>query len=212
MCSSDLQTELEAANSTLFGSRSWKEPIGELLRRRALSLNEMLRDPFHIGPLTEISVNRKRYLRCLYSTGLCQWCVLIDVYPEIWRCEVQSQSNSVSGQPVANMGASLLERITEITQLLTTVSKQWERLELKINVNNRGEIEADISIVLNADKDEAMTTKELADYLKVDEKSIQALLKKGALKSFKVGRFVRIMRSDVKEFIRLSSCRSMDEA
>jgi len=125
---------------------------------------------------------------------------------------VQSQSNSVSGQPVANMGASLLERITEITQLLTTVSKQWERLELKINVNNRGEIEADISIVLNADKDEAMTTKELADYLKVDEKSIQALLKKGALKSFKVGRFVRIMRSDVKEFIRLSSCRSMDEA
>jgi len=57
-----------------------------------------------------------------------------------------------------------------------------------------------------------MTTKELADYLKVDEKSIQALLKKGALKSFKVGRFVRIMRSDVKEFIRLSSCRSMDEA
>ncbi len=125
---------------------------------------------------------------------------------------MQSQSNSVSGQPVANMGASLLERITEITQLLTTVSKQWERLELKINVNNRGEIEADISIVLNADKDEAMTTKELADYLKVDEKSIQALLKKGALKSFKVGRFVRIMRSDVKEFIRLSSCRSMDEA
>ena len=125
---------------------------------------------------------------------------------------MQSQSNSVSGQPVANMGASLLERLTEITQLLTTVSKQWERLELKINVNNRGEIEADISIVLNADKDEAMTTKELADYLKVDEKSIQALLKKGALKSFKVGRFVRIMRSDVKEFIRLSSCRSMDEA
>ena len=125
---------------------------------------------------------------------------------------MQSQSNSVSGQPVANMGASLLERITEITQLLTTVSKQWERLELKINVNNRGEIEADISIVLNADKDKAMTTKELADYLKVDEKSIQALLKKGALKSFKVGRFVRIMRSDVKEFIRLSSCRSMDEA
>lgn len=125
---------------------------------------------------------------------------------------MQSQSNSVSGQPVANTGASLLERITEITQLLTTVSKQWERLELKINVNNRGEIEADISIVLNADKDEAMTTKELADYLKVDEKSIQALLKKGALKSFKVGRFVRIMRSDVKEFIRISSCRSMDEA
>ncbi|HAA85874.1 MAG TPA: hypothetical protein DCE14_05960 [Kosmotogaceae bacterium] len=49
--------------------------------------------------------------------------------------------------------------------------------------------------------DEVMTIQEVADYLKLTRQTVYKLLKNGDLKAFKIGRSIRILRSEIKRFI-----------
>jgi len=50
-------------------------------------------------------------------------------------------------------------------------------------------------------KDEVMTIPEVADHLKVTRQTIHKLMKEGKIKTFKIGRSTRILRSEIERFI-----------
>ncbi len=50
-------------------------------------------------------------------------------------------------------------------------------------------------------KDEVMTIPEVAEYLKVTRQTIHKLINYGNLKTFKIGRSTRILRSEIERFI-----------
>ena len=49
--------------------------------------------------------------------------------------------------------------------------------------------------------DEVMTIPEVADHLKVTRQTIHKLMKEGKIKAFKIGRSIRILRSEIERFI-----------
>jgi len=49
--------------------------------------------------------------------------------------------------------------------------------------------------------DEVMTIPEVADHLKVTRQTIHKLMKEGKIKTFKIGRSTRILRSEIERFI-----------
>ena len=94
-----------------------------------------------------------------------------------------------------------LEELKEIAEMVFRTSREWKRLELHANVDNKGEIVTDLKVIFSIDEDKTLTVKDVSEYLKVPEKSVLDLMKTGKLRSFKVGRAVRIMKSDLDKFI-----------
>jgi len=75
------------------------------------------------------------------------------------------------------------------------------RVSLSSNIEI-GDPEGDFSMTEDAKPlDEVMTIQEVADYLKLTRQTVYKLLKNGDLKAFKIGRSIRILRSEIKRFI-----------
>ena len=47
-----------------------------------------------------------------------------------------------------------------------------------------------------------LTIKEVADYLRVDPKTVRRLITEGALAAYKVGRGLRVSDSDLRKYLR----------
>jgi excisionase family DNA binding protein len=62
-----------------------------------------------------------------------------------------------------------------------------------------------------SDKDSLLTKKEVAEFLRVSERTIDRLAETGALKFFKVGGAKRFAHSDVKSFLEVAKMSKMDK-
>jgi len=114
---------------------------------------------------------------------------------------MSKNGNEITSKSKERRALPRLEELKELAEMVFRASREWKSLELHANVDNKGEIVADLKVIFNSDEDKTLTVKDVSEYLKVTEKSILDLTKTGKLRAFKVGRALRIMKSDLDRFI-----------